>query len=78
MTEVDIIRQIPILVPTNDQRKHIEKLCKKVIDLIKKDKNPSKQIDRLNNAVYDIYGISKRDRDEVSTWMKRRYYLRDF
>jgi hypothetical protein len=73
MTEIDIIRQIPIAVPTNDQFKKITGLVDIVLIEKKKGKYAEKEMNDCWKEIYSLYGIGANDQGEIETWFKRRY-----
>ncbi len=73
MTEIDIIRQIPIVVPTARQLKDIEKICDKILAKKQKGHSAEKEMQAAWRLVYGLYRIPKADQKEIDTWFKRRY-----
>jgi len=72
-TEIDIIRQIPIAVPTAQQLKSINVLCEKIFAKKKKGQSADQEMNAAWRLVYGVYGITNEDQDEIETWFKRRY-----
>lgn len=73
MTEIDVVKQIPIPVPTKQEYELLSNECKKIIAL-KRERKDSKAIEqKLDQLVFKMYGFNKSDQDEFQTWFKRRY-----
>ena len=73
MTEIDIIRQIPIAVPTQKQFNEVVKNVDAILVQKQKGKSGEKKMEECWRKIYSIYGIPREDRKEVETWFKRRY-----
>ena len=73
MTEIDVIRQIPIVVPTDKEFDQVTEFVNQIINLKKEKKSFDDLEQKLNDKVYELYSVSDMDRAEVETWLKRRY-----
>ena len=73
MTEIDIIRQIPIVVPTEKQFESIVS----TVDIILIEKNKGNygksEMNECWKKVYDLFAVPEEDQLEIETWFKRRY-----
>ncbi len=73
MTEIDIVKQIPIPVPSKKQFVEMSNICIEVIDKKKQNMSATIEIEKANDLVLELYGFDKNDEDELSLWLKRRY-----
>ncbi len=73
MTEIDIIRQIPIVVPTEEQFKDIIKSVDTILLEKNKGNYAKSEMNECWEKIYDLFAIPKEDQIEIETWFKRRY-----
>ncbi len=73
MTEIDIIRQIPIVVPNVSQFNAVNLLVDKIIESKKNEQSFEHYIKEMDILIYDLYGVSEEDQKEVQVWLKRKY-----
>lgn len=73
--QVDSIKEIPIAIPTDEQRQEIEDKVKEIIS--HQRLNPSydyyAEQEELNRMVNRLYNLSKEQIQEVDDWYDRRY-----
>jgi len=73
MTEIDIIRQIPIAVPTKTEFDEIEEIAGKIIRAKEAEKSADDLMNKAWGLVYRLYDVPKEDQEEIDVWFKRRY-----
>jgi hypothetical protein len=73
MTEIDIVKQIPIPVPTKQQFSDLCNISKEIIEKKKDMKSANLEIEKANDFVLELFAFDKKDEDELSLWLKRRY-----
>lgn len=71
--EIDVVRQIPIPVPTDEQLSTIVSFVDKIIVSRLKGDYAHDEMDACWKEVYKLYEIPKEDEEEINTWFKRRY-----
>lgn len=73
MTEADIVKQIPIPVPTASQLQEIDQLVVEVITAKREARDYSVAHAAINEIVGDLFGIDANENSEIERWMLRRY-----
>jgi hypothetical protein len=74
-SQVDSIKEIPIAIPTNNQRTKIESVVRKIIDSQKLNHSYdyyNNQIE-LDELIYELYNLNDMQKSEVRDWYDRRY-----
>jgi hypothetical protein len=74
-SQVDSIKEIPVAIPTNNQRNTIESIVHKIIDSQKLDHSYdfyNEQIE-LDECIYELYNLNDMQKNEVRAWYDRRY-----
>jgi hypothetical protein len=65
-TDIETIESLPIKDTTTDNKQRIIRLVTKLLDEKKNDSSKSKDIeDDINNYIFDIYQITKEERDMI-------------
>lgn len=71
--EIDVVRQIPIAVPSVEEFKEITALVDQILLDRYKDEYPEEKMKKCWALVYKLYSIPDEDQKEINRWFKRRY-----
>ncbi len=73
MTEVDAIRQIPIMVPTVRQFDNVTTAVQNIVELKRTGQPTGPQELMVQGLINEIAGFDQKDTAELNTWFRRRY-----
>lgn len=69
------VGELPIVLPTKEQADRITKIVDEIVAAQKADHGFDYRplLEKLDDAVNDLYGLKPNERDELKTWYKRHY-----
>ncbi len=72
MTEIDVIKQIPIPVPSLDEYEDLVKISREIIVAKQNNMDFQALVEKSNQLVAKLFMVES-DMNEILTWMRRRY-----
>lgn len=73
MTEIDVIKQIPIPIPSPSEFQSLSDHCQAIIASKRKGQDTTAIENEIDEIVFSLYGFNDYDKLEFKMWFKRRY-----